>query len=77
MALCLGSQPGESDWAFDQFDTELSKTIAINRKYFDSSLADASGTLAGLDGPVPLGLALAVSVLTFLGLRPRLKEYAV
>ena len=75
--LCLGTQPGQSDWAFDQFDKVLGKTIKINRSYFDSSLADARGWLAGLDGLLPLGLALAVSLLTFLGLRPRLNEYAV
>ena len=29
--LCLGTQPGQSDWAFDQFDQALGKTIKINR----------------------------------------------
>ena len=75
--LCLGTKPGQSNWAFEQFDAALSKTNMINRSYFESSLADATGWLAGLDWLLPLGLALAVSLLTFLGLRPRLNEYAI
>ena len=77
MELCLGTKPGQSNWAFEQFDAALSKTNMINRSYFESSLADATGWLAGLDWLLPLGLALAVSLLTFLGLRPRLNEYAI
>ncbi|MGO9114880.1 MAG: hypothetical protein ACLP9L_37180 [Thermoguttaceae bacterium] len=75
--LCVGTQSGQSDWTFDQFDQALRKTIAINRKEFDKSLRGAAGWLAGLDWLLPLGLALAVSLLTFLGLRPRLNEYAI
>jgi hypothetical protein len=75
--LCVGTQPGESNWAFDQFDSALKKTTTINHEQFKSNLDDAAGRLAGLDLFLPLGLALAVSVLTFLGLRPRLNEYAV
>ncbi len=75
--LCLGTKYGQSDWAFDQFDQALGKTIKINRDWFDSSLKDGAGWLAGLDWLLPLGLALAVSLLTFLGLRPRLREYDV
>ena len=75
--LCVGAQQGQSNWAFDRFEEALGKTIAINQSAFDASLADAAGWLAGLDWLVPLGLAPAVSALTFLGLRPRLKEYAL
>jgi hypothetical protein len=75
--LCLGTNPGQSDWAFDQFETALSKTIDINKHYFKPSLEDAAGRVAGLAWLMPLGLALAVSLLTYLGLRPRLNEYAV
>jgi len=75
--LCLGTKPGQSNWAFAQFDTALAKTNKINRSYFESSLAEATSWLTGLDWLLPLGLALAVSLLTFLGLRPRLNEYAI
>ena len=75
--LCFGTNPGQSDWAFDQFEKAISKTIEINKAYFKPSLADAAGRVAGLDWCLPLGTALAVSLLTFLGLRPRLSEYAV
>ena len=75
--LCIGTQQGQSNWAFDQFDKALSQTTAINQSYFKSSLADAEGRVAGLDWLLPLGLALAISLLAFFGLRPRLNEYAV
>jgi hypothetical protein len=75
--LCLGTKPGQSNWAFAQFDTALSKTNKINRSYFESSMADAASWLRGLDWLLPLGLTLGVSLLTLLGLRPRLREYAI
>src|SRR5208283_2091605 len=45
--LCVGTQSGQSDWVFDQFDQALRKTIAINRNEFDKSLRGAAGWLAG------------------------------
>ena len=45
--LCLGTQPGQSDWAFDQFDQALSKTIAINQSYFKSSLGGRRQPVGG------------------------------
>jgi hypothetical protein len=77
IALCVGTQPGQSNWAFDRFDAALNDTIKINRDQFDNSLASAASSLAGLDWLLPLGLALSVSLLTFMGLRPRLHEYEI
>jgi hypothetical protein len=77
VALCLGTQPGQSNWAFDQFDKALGDTIAINQAQFKPNLDLASGRLAGFEIGLPLCLALGVIVLTFFGLRPRMKEYAV
>ena len=75
--MCVGTDAGQSDWAFSQFDKALGRTIKINLDQFDKSLYGAADRLTGLDWLLPLGLALAVSLLAFLGLRPRLKEYAV
>jgi hypothetical protein len=77
LELCVGTDAGQSDWAFSQFDKALGRTIKINLDQFDKSLYGAADRLTGLDWLLPLGLALAVSLLAFLGLRPRLKEYAV
>ena len=77
VALCLGTQSGQSNWAFDQFDKALGDTIAINQAQFKPNLDLASGRLAGFEIGLPLCLALGVIVLTFFGLRPRMKEYAV
>jgi hypothetical protein len=75
VALCLGTKPGESNWAFDRFDEALQKTVRINRDALDQ--AQQSG-YAVLDWAMSLSpvAAVTIAVLAFLGLRPRLKEYA-
>jgi hypothetical protein len=76
VALALGNSPGQLRWAFARFDAALNKTIAINHAQFTDAVARGSQALAGFDWSAPLA-ALGVAVLAFLGLRPRLKEYAV
>jgi hypothetical protein len=77
VALCLGTEKGQSNWVFDQFVKALKETININRNYFIAALKQAKRALTGLEWFGPLVGALAVAVLTFLGLRPRLKEYSL
>ena len=72
--LCTGTAPGQSDYAFSQFDAALGKTLGINQDQFDQTVAKA------FSGLRPLPLLAAVSVLlilllTWLGLAPRLREY--
>jgi hypothetical protein len=76
IALCVGTHEGESNWAFIKFDQALATTIKINKDYFTQYLERAKHDLFGLEFAGPLVMALAVAVLTFLGLRPRLKEYS-
>jgi hypothetical protein len=72
--LCIGYQPGQSNWAFAQFDDALGKTLDINQKAFDETISKSFGEMAGLDA-IALVAALAIAGLTFAGLWPRIGEY--
>ena len=74
VALCTGTAPGQSDYAFAQFDAALGKTLGINQDQFDLTVA---GAFAGLRF-LPLIAAvsiLVIAVLAWLGLAPRIREY--
>ena len=74
VALCTGTQPGQSDWAFSQFDAALGKTLGINQDQFDATVAHAFAGLRLL--PLFTGISILLMVaLTWFGLAPRLREY--
>jgi len=74
-AYDAGTAPGQSDWAFSQYDAALSAVIAVNARAFTAAIGqgEAGGALweAGLPA---LSLALLAG-LTLAGVRPRLAEY--
>jgi hypothetical protein len=73
-ALCLGRQQGESDWAFSRFDESLGKTIEINQRAFDSSVASGFGEMAGFYWVAAVG-TVAIAGLCVAGLLIRIREY--
>jgi hypothetical protein len=74
VALCIGSKPGESNYAFALFDTQIDRVIDINQREFDDLIARAADRLAPL--PWIIGIAsLLAGLLTLLGARPILNEY--
>lgn len=75
IAYCISMKPGESNWAFVQFDKALGHTIDINQTAFDRAVESGFQDLRGLDLLCPI-FGIGVAVLAFFGLRPRLKEYA-
>ena len=75
VALCLGEEKGQSNWAFDQFDSALGKTIDINQKVFDDRVKQGLAELVAFDVTAPL-IAVLVAALALAGLWPRLREYA-
>ena len=75
VALCIGNDPGESNYAYTQFDDALTKTLDINQKEFDINVKDAGDKLAPYGKLNPILLLLVVA-LAFAGLMPRLREYA-
>jgi hypothetical protein len=74
IALCLGKNPGQSDWAFAEFKQANDETFNINLKEFNQAVERSSQELKDFDIKMPVILA-AIALLTFLGLQPRLKEY--
>ena len=66
---------GESNRAFEQFDKALGKTLKINDDAFQAAVQRGFAALNGFEVLAPLA-ALAVALLSFVGLLPRLREYA-
>ena len=76
VTLCIGNNQGQSNWAFDRFDSALDKTIAINQKAFDQAVDQGSKDIEGFEITAPIALS-AIALLTLLGLLPRTKEYSI
>ena len=76
VALCTGAGPDQSNGAYQAFDDALGRTLDINQKEFDGDVARGSADLAALPILAPLAM-LAVALLAWFGIRPRLQEYDV
>jgi len=74
IALCTGYNQGQSNWAFTEFKTAHQKTFDINQQAFDNAIDMGFKNVEGFEITTPI-VAVAVSILTLLGLRPRMKEY--
>jgi hypothetical protein len=72
--LCIGDKPDESNAAFDRFDAALGSTLEINRTAFDHEIDHTTSDL-GTARAVSIFLSVGIVVLTWLGLRMRLREY--
>jgi hypothetical protein len=74
VALCIGTQEGQSNWAYDRFDASLSRTLDINEQAFAGAIDQGFALVSWFPLGGPIGLFL-VAGLTLLGLWPRLNEY--
>ena len=74
VALCTGYAPGQSNEAYGRFDDALGRTLDINQKAFDGAVGAAFADLSALPILAPVAM-LALALLSWLGLRPRLREY--
>ena len=74
ITLCTGSAPDQSNGTYKTFDDALGHTLDINQKEFDGDVAQSSADLGALPVLAPL-VMLAVALLAWLGIRPRLHEY--
>ncbi len=75
VTLCVGSKPGESNWAFDRLEGSIRKTIGINQTAFDKSAEKGFQRLAGFEVVAPVA-ALLIAGLGFFGLMVRIREYS-
>jgi hypothetical protein len=75
IALCLGDQPNQSDWAFKQVLKTNSDTFDINKVAFDKAIKQGFKATEGIEISASLALS-SISVMTLFALIPRLKEYS-
>ncbi len=75
ISLCLGNQPNQSNWAFDQFRKTNDEIFKINQNEFDKAIKQAFKATEGIEISASLVLS-AVSLMTLFGLMIRLKEYS-
>lgn len=76
VALKTGMRIGESNYTFGQFDTAVVQTMNINTAAFTQARDSAFAALNRVD-VLAIGAALLLAFLAWLGLQPRLREYAV
>jgi len=75
IAFDIGTSPGQSDWAFNQWDSALGSVITINENAFTAAILDGQTTGSPWIALIPaMGTAL-IAALAIAGTRPRLAEY--
>ena len=74
--FCVSMSSGDSNWAYSQYDQALEKTITLNQTAFDTAINRGFGAVRGGEWGLPL-VALLIGGLTFVAIRPRLREYDV
>jgi hypothetical protein len=74
IALCIGDNPGQSNWAFDKYKKVHTNLIDLNKIEFDRHIKIGENGLAYFEIIATFALG-SVAILTLFGLRPRLIEY--
>jgi hypothetical protein len=74
IALCVGTKEGQSNWAFDQYKNAQTHLIDLNQKEFDGNIQAGNDRLENFE-TIAVTTLLIISILTLLGVRPRLMEY--
>jgi hypothetical protein len=75
VAFDIGTAPGQSDAAFNTYDADLSKVIAINSAAFADAIQAGQGDTATGNLAIPAVGAALLAALVLAGVRPRLAEY--
>jgi hypothetical protein len=75
VAYDIGTAPGQSDWAFNTYDADLSSVIAINSTAFAEAIAAGQGDTATWNLALAAAGAALIAALVLAGVRPRLAEY--
>ena len=74
IALSIGYNPGQSNWAFGEFKKANQNTFDLNQKAFSQAVEEGFREVNGFEITTPIVVVL-ICVLTLLGLLPRFKEY--
>jgi hypothetical protein len=67
--------PGNSNWAFTQYDNALVAVIAINQRAFSEAIQAGQQGVSGWTGAIPAGAVAFIILAILVGVRPRLAEY--
>jgi hypothetical protein len=67
--------PGNSNWAFTQYDNALVALIAINQRTFTGAISAGQQDTTGWTWLIPGAAVVLISILVLVGVRPRLAEY--
>ena len=74
IALCIGTKPGESNWAFDRYKNKHTELMNLNKKEFEDNIKLGAQHLDNYEIIAAVALS-SIASLTLFGLRPRLVEY--
>jgi hypothetical protein len=75
ISLCVGDNPGESNWAFNQLRKSNQKTYDLNDKAFTDAINQGTQDLEGFEVKSTI-VTITIALLVLLGVMPRLKEYS-
>jgi hypothetical protein len=74
IALCISTNPGGSNWAFNRYKKLQAELRELNQKEFDKNIKAGNNKLENFEIIASIALG-SVAILTLAGLRPRLMEY--
>jgi hypothetical protein len=74
VTACIGTNPGDSGWAFTQFNKALTRTLEINQDVFKDEVAAGLSALKGMEWKASIAAAL-IAIFAVLGLSARIREY--
>ncbi|MGD0702112.1 MAG: hypothetical protein ABSA02_19785 [Trebonia sp.] len=75
VAYDIGTSPGQSDWAFNNYIAALNSVININTTYFARAAKAGQSEAANWNFAFPAAGAALIALLVLVGVRPRLAEY--
>jgi hypothetical protein len=74
IALCVGTKPGESNFAFDRYKDAHTKLMELNKAEFDKNIEIGNDRVANFEIIATVAIG-SIAILTLFGVRPRLLEY--
>ena len=74
IALCIGTKPGESNWAFDRYKNKHTELMNLNKKEFEDNIKIGEQHLDNYETIAAVAIG-SIALLTLFGVRPRLMEY--
>src|SRR5580693_1405273 len=75
IAFDIGTNPGQSDWAFNRWDSALGSVIAINENAFTAAIGDGHTTGSPWIALIPAVCTAVIAGLAIAGTHKRLAEY--